>query len=160
MANTLVLLILSFFLSMLPFTESGLAIPFTISLGLQPWMAFISGTLGNIVIIPFIFLFLDFVHSYFMKFRFYRNNFNFVLVKIRKKEKEMKGQIEKYGYFGLALFIAIPFPLTGAYTASLLAWTLNLKRGKSMIFIALGVEIAALLITLFYLGLAKFIGFF
>ncbi len=160
MTNTLVLIILSFFLSMLPFTESGLAIPLTISLGLEPWMAFVSGILGNIVIIPFIFLFLDFVHSYFMRFKFYQNNFNFALVKIRKKEKEMKGQIEKYGYLGLALFIAIPFPLTGAYTASLLAWTLNLKRGKAILFIALGVIIAALLVTLFYLGLIKFIGFF
>jgi uncharacterized membrane protein len=42
-------------------------------------------------------------------------------------------------------------PLTGAYTGALGAWVLGMHRGKSMLFIALGVAMAGGVVSLVYL---------
>jgi uncharacterized membrane protein len=49
------------------------------------------------------------------------------------------------------VFVAIPLPLTGAYTGALGAWVLGMERGKSMLFIALGVALAGIIVSLVYL---------
>ena len=58
------------------------------------------------------------------------------------------GQIEKYGYWGLFLFVAIPLPGTGAWTGSLLSVLLGMDRKKSLFFIFLGVLTAGLIMSL------------
>ena len=51
------------------------------------------------------------------------------------------------------LFVAVPLPLTGAYSGTLLAWFFNLKRRKSYLAIFLGVLIAGIIVTLTTLGI-------
>ena len=46
------------------------------------------------------------------------------------------------------LFVAIPFPGTGAWTGALIAALLQLNRKKSFFTILLGVLIAAIIMTL------------
>jgi uncharacterized membrane protein len=65
--------------------------------------------------------------------------------------------MEELGYIALMIFVAIPLPGTGAWTGTLIAWTLGLNRLKSFIAIAVGVLIAGLLVLLLSLGV--FIGF-
>jgi uncharacterized membrane protein len=55
------------------------------------------------------------------------------------------------------LFIALPTPLTGTYTASILAWLLNLDWKKSFLAIALGSTIGALVIFFVYIGAFNFL---
>ncbi|MBQ2662882.1 MAG: small multi-drug export protein, partial [Clostridia bacterium] len=59
---------------------------------------------------------------------------------------------EKYGYWGLFLFVAIPLPGTGAWTGSLLAVLMGLKPKKSFLFITLGVMTAGLIMSLVSFG--------
>jgi uncharacterized membrane protein len=61
--------------------------------------------------------------------------------------------MKNLGFLALALFVAIPLPMTGAWTGALIAWLLGLKRWKSFIAIAFGVIIAGILVTLISVGL-------
>ena len=51
-------------------------------------------------------------------------------------------------FLGLMLFVAIPFPGTGAWTGALIAALLQFDRKKSFVYIFIGVLIAASLVTL------------
>jgi uncharacterized membrane protein len=76
------------------------------------------------------------------------------LEKVRKKGKPY---IDKYGVFGLTLFIALPTPLTGTYTASILSWFMDLDWKRSFIAISIGSIIGALIIFFGYIGIFNFL---
>ena len=75
----------------------------------------------------------------------YQKLFERVVSRARKK---VHAKVEKYGYLGLALFVAIPLPITGAYTGALGAWVLGLEPKKTFLAVLLGVIIAATVVTI------------
>src|SRR3989339_802602 len=75
-----------------------------------------------------LYIFLEYIHDHFMKSRIYKRTFDGFLDRTRRKAH--KG-IEKWGYVGLMIFVAIPFPATGAYTGALAAWFFELDKWKS-----------------------------
>ncbi|MGM9937095.1 MAG: COG2426 family protein, partial [Candidatus Ornithomonoglobus sp.] len=74
---------------------------------------------------------------------------------IEAKAMKKSTQIEKYGYLGLFLFVAVPLPGTGAWTGSLLAVLFGLKPAKSLLFIFLGVLTAGFVISALSFGLIQ-----
>ena len=74
---------------------------------------------------------------------------------LEKKALSKSAQIEKYGYLGLFLFVAIPLPGTGAWTGSLIAVLFGMKPKKSLLFIFLGVLTAGLIMSLLSFGVLK-----
>src|SRR3989344_7109524 len=132
-------LYLGILLSMLPLGELRVGIPVIIASKIGIFNAFFIGTFVNIFIIPFVYIFLDSVHLELMKISIYRYFFNKSIKSIRKK---VHGAVEKWGFFGLLIFVAIPLPGTGAYAAIVGSWILGIDRKKSQISIALGVIIA------------------
>ena len=82
--------------------------------------------IGNLIPIPFILLFLEYILKLCGKW-----NFTSKFVRwVEKKVESKRSQIDKYGYLGLILFVGIPLPGTGAWTGSLLAVMLGLDRKK------------------------------
>jgi uncharacterized membrane protein len=71
---------------------------------------------------------------------------------IRKKADNHKGQIEKYGYIGLILFVGIPLPGTGAWTGCLIASLLGLDRKKSFMCTMVGILIASIIMMILSYG--------
>ena len=69
------------------------------------------------------------------------------------KVEKHKGQIEKYGYWGLVLFVGIPLPGTGAWTGCLIASVLEMDKKKSFLAALLGVFIASIIMMLLSFGL-------
>ena len=134
---------------MLPLGELRVGIPVIIASKIGIFNAFLIGTFVNIFIIPFVYIFLDSVHLELMKISIYRYFFNKSIKSIRKK---VHGAVEKWGFFGLLIFVAIPLPGTGAYAAIVGSWILGIDRKKSQISIALGVIIAGIIVTLVSLG--------
>jgi len=61
-------------------------------------------------------------------------------------------KIEKYGFWGLFLFVAIPLPITGAYTGTILAWLLGMDWRKAFPAVGLGVIVAGAVVLLITLG--------
>lgn len=138
-------------LSMAPIVELRGGIPLAIASGVSPLSAFLICVLANIVIIPIAFLFLNTINLLLLKIPSYNSFFHRTLERSRNK---IHKSIEKYGYFGLAIFVAIPLPLTGAYTGVLGAWALGMNKIKAFVSIAIGVIISGIIVTLVsYYGL-------
>lgn len=145
-------LIKALILSILPVSELRGGIPLAISSGINVFTAFFLCTLANIIIIPFIFFFLDHMHKHLMKIKIYEKGFNIYIKRLRKRVSK---RINHWQYWVLFSFVAIPFPGSGAYTGCVVAWLFKLHRKKSIITIALGVLAAGIIVTLASLGILK-----
>jgi len=150
-------LLYAIILSILPIFELRGGMIYAILAGINPFQAFIICTLANILIIFFVFFFLDYLHGSFMKLKSYKTIFNLYIEKTRKKVDKFKKNYSIYGFLALAIFVAIPLPATGAWTGCLIAWLLELERKKSILAIALGVLTAGLLVLLASLGIINII---
>ena len=58
----------------------------------------------------------------------------------------------KYGFWGLMVFVAIPLPMTGAWTGAVAAWLLGIEKHKALLAIVLGIIIASGIVTGVLLG--------
>ena len=65
-----------------------------------------------------------------------------------RAQEKLKPQVEKYGFWGVAVFIGIPLPMTGAYTGAAGAYALGMKRRKFMVANVVGVLIAGICVTI------------
>jgi len=63
--------------------------------------------------------------------------------------------MDKYGFWGLMIFVAIPLPGTGAYSGSIAALILGMNKVKAFISISLGVIIAGIIVALATTGVVK-----
>jgi uncharacterized membrane protein len=55
--------------------------------------------------------------------------------------------VEKWGWLGIAAFVAIPLPMTGAWTGTLGAWVLGLSKRRTLLAVILGVAAAGAIVT-------------
>ena len=75
------------------------------------------------------------------------------LIKIQKKSHKIAKKEGIWIWISLFFFVAIPLPMTGAYTGTVLAWFLDLDKKKSIAAIALGVLTAGIIIFLTTTGI-------
>lgn len=144
-------------LSMLPIAELRGGIPYAIFNGISPVLAYFICVGANIMAFPIVHFFLEFLHPYFMKVKLYENLFDKIVVRTRKK---IEGNIEKWGFWGLMIFVMIPLPVTGAYTGSFAAWLFNIQKKKAFMSVALGVVIAGIIVTVGYVFFKEALSFF
>ena len=159
-----------FFCSLLPIIECRGAVPLGCTLGLPWWQTYLLAVAGNLLPVPFILFFIRAVlrwmtggvvtaetgetdeptngeqpqrkgHYCHVK---WINRFGHWL---ERKVDKHKGKIEKYSYWGVVLFVAIPIPGTGAWTGSLIAAVLKLDFKKSLLAATFGVLLAAAIMT-------------
>lgn len=138
-----------FIISLLPILELRGGLIAARILGVKFIKAFIICYIANILPVPFILLFINWIFNKMSKWKPTKKIVDWLSNKTLKK----KDQIDKYGYFGLFLFVGIPLPGTGAWTGSLLAILLNLEKKKSFIAIALGVLAAGIIMSLLSYGI-------
>ena len=136
--------------SMLPVIELRGGIPLGMALGLPWWQSFLFAVIGNMLPVPLILLFVERVIAWMSRSRvkLFRKFGNFLLQKAEKN----RGRIEKYAFFGVCLFVAVPLPVTGAWTGSLVASGIGMKPWKALLSCFLGVLIAATVVTLIAYG--------
>jgi len=142
--------LLSIILTLLPVSELRgglpLAVDYALRNNLPVFPIFFLIVMLNISMIFLIFFFLDFLHHKFMSLTLYRKIFGFWLNRVRKKVDKIERKLPVYGWFALTFFVAVPLPITGAWTGCLIAWTLGLERKKSIMAIMLGVMVAGLIV--------------
>jgi uncharacterized membrane protein len=138
--------------TVLPISELRGGIPLGISLGLDPLLTFFMAITANaLIFFPIFFalrLFYDKLLSKIPLFNKYLDN-------LRKRGKP---KVDKYGFWGLTLFVAIPLPITGAYTGTILAWLTGMDWRKAFPAIGLGVVLAGVIVLLLTLGVIKGLG--
>jgi uncharacterized membrane protein len=132
--------------SMLPVIELRGAIPLGAALELPWWLNYIFAVVGNMLPIPFILLFINKIIAWTTTCRIgFLNKFGNWLV---KKAEKNRGKIERYSFWGVCLFVAIPLPITGAWTGSLVAATIGMKPWKAFLSCLFGVMIAGVIMSL------------
>lgn len=138
-----------FIISMMPLLElrGGLLAATLLKMDFVP--AYLISIVGNTLPIPLVLLFLDKVFNFLKKSK----KLNKLISKLEKKILSKKGQIEKYGYLGLLLFVGIPLPGTGAWTGAGLAVLLNLNKKKAFVSIMLGVILASIIMSILSYGI-------
>ena len=134
------------FCSMLPIIELRGGIPMGAAFGLPWWQSFLLAVAGNMIPVPFILLFINAVIGWMgrSKIRF----FNKISDWLTKKAEKNREKIEKYAFWGVCLFVAIPLPVTGAWCGSLVCAVIKEKFWKALLSTFIGVLIAATIMTL------------
>jgi len=128
--------------SAMPFSELRGGIPLALYLGFDPISAYVLCVLGNFAPIPFLLLTLGLIERTVSKVPIVSEIYG----RIVKRTERRRDIVDKYGYFGLTLFVAIPLPVTGAWTGSLLSFLLGLDKLKSALHILLGIMVAGVIV--------------
>lgn len=141
-------------LSMVPVIELRGSLPLAITVwGLSPATALFWGVLGSMLPVPFIFWLLPPVVQYVER-RFPAVH-RIMERYFRALEQKNRASYQRWGVIGLALFVAIPLPGTGAWTAAILTVLFSIKRGPAFLAILSGVLAAGLIILALALGLIR-----
>lgn len=143
--------ILVFIISLLPILELRGGLLAASLLGLDALPSYIITIVGNLLPIPFILLFINKILDWMRNSKHFSKIANWLDAKVEKN----KSGIEKYGFWGLVIFVGIPLPGTGAWTGSLIASVLGMDRKKSFLAIILGVIMASIIMMLISFGLLR-----
>lgn len=141
----------TFLMAMLPVGELRGALPVALLGYKMSWPeAIMIAVAGNMLPVYFLLLFFE-AGSTWLRERFTWADrwFHWLFERTRRK---LNGQVQRYGYWALALFVAVPVPVTGAWTGALAAFVFGLPKGKSFLAILVGVCVSALIVTLITMG--------
>jgi uncharacterized membrane protein len=135
---------IAFIVSALPIAELRGGIPVASTLGMGWREAYLVCTAGNFVpVIPIVFLFEP-VAAFLRRWA----PFDRFLTRLFARTRRRSSVVERYEAIGLVLFVAIPLPVTGAWTGALAAYLFGVRPRYAIPAIALGILIAGVVVTL------------
>lgn len=137
-----------FIISLLPVLECRGGLIAASLLGVSYPVAVIISIIGNLLPIPFIFLFIEKIFNLLRKTKFGK-----FVDKLEAKAMKKSEKVTKYKRWGLLLFVGIPLPGTGAWTGALIAVLLKLNLKDSVISICLGVVMAMAIMSFITYGI-------
>lgn len=143
--------LLVIFFSMIPISELRGAIPLGISLGLSPIHSTIISICGNILIVPILLRILHPLIIYFEKTYLFKRTIGVIKTRAINKADAIKA----YSLIGLFIFVSVPLPTSGAWTASVIASILKLDKKKSFIAISSGIIVAGIIVLGISVGAFK-----
>ena len=146
-----------FFVSMVPLIELRGAIPIGVGLGLPLSTVYIISIIGNMLPVPFIYLFARAVLEWGKDKPVIGKFFTFCLEKGEKGGRKLQEKAGRGLFWALLLFVGIPLPGTGAWTGTLAASLLNMGLKKSALACMGGVLLAGCIMgVLSVLGVSAF----
>jgi len=138
-----------FFMASLPISELRGAIPLGLLHLKEPvFKVVLLSILGNILPVPFLLMLLMPISDKLRQFPLWKKFFDWLFERTKKRAKV----VERYEALGLILFVAIPLPMTGAWTGSIAASLFGVRFRYAFICIIIGVCIAAAIVTSLTLG--------
>lgn len=144
-------------ISMLPLIEIRGALPYAVFWGLPLIPSIIVAVIGNMIPVPFIFLFARKVLEWGKDKKIIGPFFTWCLQKGEKGGRKLEEKAGRGLYWALFLFVGIPVPGTGAWTGMLAASILNMDFRKSTLAALGGVLLAgAIMLTASLMGLEIF----
>ena len=130
-----------FIISMVPILELRGGLLASALLDISMFKAVGICILGNLIPVPFILLFITPIFNWMKRTKL----FSPIVEKLEKKSIDKSDSIKKYEFLGLALFVGIPLPGTGAWTGALIASLLGIKLKKAFSAILLGLVMATII---------------
>ncbi len=141
--------IITFLVSMVPIVELRGAIPIAESLGLNIFLYYPICIIGNMLPVPFIYLFARKTLEWGKDKKIIGKFFTWCLEKGEKGGKKLRESAGNKGIFlALLIFVGIPVPGTGAWTGTLAASFLKLDFKTSITAVTLGVLLAGIIMSL------------
>ena len=141
-----------FLIAMVPLIEIRGAMPYAVGFGLPLVPSIIVAVIGNMLPVPFIFLFARKILEWGKDKKVIGGFFTWCLEKGEKGGRKLEEKAGRGLYWALLLFVGIPLPGTGAWTGTLAASILNMDFKKSVVFIMLGVLLAGAIMLAASLG--------
>ncbi len=140
---------IAFIISMVPILELRGGLLAASLLGVDILKAVPICIIGNIIPVPFILLYITPIFSWLKKTKLFRP----MVEKLETKALGKSDKIEKGYFWGLALFVGIPLPGTGAWTGALIAALLGIKFKKAFPAVLVGIAIATIIMSIVSYGL-------
>ena len=142
----------TFVVAMLPISELRGALPYALTAGKLPFaQAFPIAVLGNMVPIPFVMYLLEPGTRLLSRTAPGKRFVDWLFARTRARSE----RVRKYELLGLVLFVAIPLPITGAWTGTVAAHLCGLRKGRSLAAIACGVCIAGVVVSIATIGVKQ-----
>lgn len=144
-----------FFCSMLPIIELRGSVILGAALDIPWWQNYLISVVGNLLPIVFVLLLINWFLEVLKKVK----GLCKIAYWLERKAEKNRPKIEKYGFWGLVLFVMIPLPGTGAWTGALAAALMKMKFLKAFLAIVIGVLLAGVIMTLASYGVIGFLSF-
>lgn len=129
--------------SVSPFGEAKVGIPYALFNDVNIYLAFIFCFAANVLVFPIMIFFLDYINKHFLKFRFYKKSAIFVA---RRAKTGAGKNVQKYGFWGLLIFVMIPLPGTGVYAGSIASYLFNINRKIAFFANTIGIFLSCVIV--------------
>ena len=136
-------------LALAPISEVRIAILTGIGFELSPFAVFWIAVLFNSLVFVPIYFVLQFFYTKWL------SRINFIKKSVETTRTKTEKYVEKYGFLGMVLFVGLPLPLSGVWSATILAWVLGMDWRKTWTSIILGVMLSGLFVLAGTMGLIK-----
>lgn len=140
------------FTAILPYLELRGAIPLAWHLGFPAPLAYCLAVLGNMIPVVPVMLLIEPLSRWLDHIPLFHKFFHWLFTRSRRR----RDVVNKYGYWGLTIFVALPLPMTGAWSGAIIAFLMGMRKRYAFFAIFLGVAIAGIILILATYGLARF----
>ena len=131
-------------LSMIPITELRGAIPIGIAMDLNPVGVYIASVIGStLVSIPLVLCF-----RHIINFLRHKGLFLGLIKKVDNKIDRGMKKMKNVSILGIILFVGIPLPTTGTWTASAIASILHMRLKNAFLGVLIGNMMAGIIVSL------------
>ena len=134
--------IITFLVSMIPIIELRGALPIGVGMGLSPLVSAAISVIGNLLPVPFLLWLVPKIFNWLRDKKYTKK----IIAWFEKKAEKNHKTIDKYGWLGLYILVAIPLPGTGAWTGALVSSCFKMKFWPSVLAIVAGVITAGAII--------------
>jgi uncharacterized membrane protein len=135
---------------MTPVFELRGAIPLKLLFDMPLWQVYVLSVAGNIVPALFLLLWLEPTSRWLIgRSKIADRFFNWLFARTRRRSKT----VERYGAIGLSLFVAIPLPVTGAWTGCVAAFLFGIRFKYALPAVLAGVMLAGVVVSLVTFGM-------
>lgn len=135
----------------LPILELRGAIPLGFAFGIPLGRLYFLALLGNLIPVLPLLLFFKYFFHHLENIKFVGKFFKWWFRRVERKSK----LVERWGFWGLVLFVAIPLPVTGAWTGTAAATLFEVRIKRAFLAIFLGIAIAGVIVSLVVSGVVQ-----
>ena len=135
-------------LSALPISEVRGGIPTGMAMGMPLSQILPIAIISNVLSVVPVILWFNPVADWLSE----RGHLVWLVNKLLARARAKKPMVDKYGIYALTLFVAVPLPVTGAWTGSLVAAVFEMNFWRGLLCMLLGVLIASAIVTIISLG--------
>lgn len=129
--------------SISPFGEAKVGIPYAILNGVNYYLAFMVCFVANVLVFPVMQFFLHFINRHFLRWRFYKKSAIFVA---RRAKTGAGKNVQKYGFWGLLIFVMMPIPGTGVYAGTIAAFLFGIERKRAFAANTIGIFLSCVIV--------------